>query len=486
MALDLVALGGAVDLKREKPPIGGSAYGLVDWDTRSILLTDFGSYPLSLEEKERQSAVVLSLEEKVPKYTEIAGRKIPVLPKIGPAFFSKDQENYLTPAKTDPFFPRCEILGEMERIYVIGTHAHADHIGGLVYLRKRYPQAQIFMTEPTLKLCMWSWRDSLKIARREGLGVFFTGWDVYDMAKSVTLVEQSCDLELGPFRVRLNRSGHILGGVNVLVSVKHLGGPRVFFTSDTSFEEQHTVAGAVLPHGVVDYVVSESTYAGKSGLSRKAVEDAFAHDVRACLDGSGKVLCPALAIGRSLELYAILEKHGITELFDVFVDGAACQTAEIYTAFGAVTDSIRKSFVKRRREREAVIQRQGPAVIIAPSGMLAGGRAVEHALHLAADPKNLIAFSSYQDPCSPGFRLLRLPIGQRVVFCEQPVEFNARVAEYKLSAHMNGDELLRMIDALKPECTFLVHGEERGMDSVISQSSRRVEKLFLNEPRQLA
>ena len=61
--------------------------------------------------------------------------------------------------------------------------------------------------------------------------------------------------------------------------------------------------------------------------------------------------------------------------------------------------------VSSPKDRQAVLAEEGPALILATSGMLTGGPSVEYFKGLARDSKNAMIFTCYQPPGSLGYRV---------------------------------------------------------------------------------
>ena len=87
-------------------------------------------------------------------------------------------------------------------------------------------------------------------------------------------------------------------------------------------------------------------------------------------------------------------------------------------------------------EQEAICKNETPKCVIASSGMLTGGASVTYAKGWAANEKNAIFLSGYQDAESPGRRLQELTQGDTLTFADgTSVTVNCQVERFKLSAH---------------------------------------------------
>lgn len=490
--LDLIALGGALDRKGVKPPIGGSSYVLkISSGGRVIaLVVDYGAYPLPEEARKLQTDLILSLEEQAVKYVSIGGLDFPLLDFDSNIFEALDDNDVLS-ERVEEFVPAHEVLADADEIWIIATHGHVDHAGAIPYLDKRYPgRVRVLMTAATQAICEWSWHDSLKIAYGKGHKLFYGASDVDSLLERTHVIAAGSSVEIGSSTLTFFPAGHISGAVSVLV--RSPCSPTVFFTGDMSITDQRTVKGALLPDCSVDYLISESTYGARtSARGRAQVEEKIAEEYLLQLRSGGRVLCPTLAVGRSRELFAILKAYGVTDEFPVYVDGAACKVALACAKLDGTDLEIERHCITTRALRRHVMRSGEPSVVIVPSGMLAGGHALGYLREWGTDPHTLVALSCYQHECSPGYRLLRVPQGGRVRMRNggdsfSTFQLNARVAQYALSAHMDQKDILGVIERLKPKGTFLVHGEEDSMDAIINASSSLAYKTYINEPIRLA
>jgi len=172
-------------------------------------------------------------------------------------------------------------------------------------------------------------------------------------------------------------------------------------------------------------------------------------------------------------------RRGHIPAFPVFVDGMVRAVNAVYGSFPeSLSPPLRRRIKKGESpfyseairavgapgEREAVLSGP-PCCIVASSGMLTGGASAFYAARLAAGAENLIAITGYQDEESPGRALLDLAAAggdkERVlVLNNQRVPASCRVETYSLSAHADAGELAALVQRLRPNSVYLVHGDQ--------------------------
>jgi Cft2 family RNA processing exonuclease len=264
--------------------------------------------------------------------------------------------------------------------------------------------------------------------------------------------------------VELFPAGHILGAVGVVITA---GNSRVTVTGDVSTPSQNqaSVSGLVVPDAArgSNLPIIESTYCRKGDFPLTREVERFIDTVRETVNGGGRVLVPAFALGRAQEVLLTLRKElpGVP----VLVDGLAKEISRIYeqqtasrhnplTIFGG---DIREVAPGTRREQYLAMRR---GVIVTTSGMLTGGPAITWARWLLPDPKAALLISGYQDEESVGAELLALADNQAPRFSleGEPIDVQATVAKFALSAHADRAGLASIITDVRPDEVMLVHG----------------------------
>jgi metallo-beta-lactamase family protein len=116
---------------------------------------------------------------------------------------------------------------------------------------------------------------------------------------------------------------------------------------------------------------------------------------------------------------------------------------------------------RRVDESKALNGRREPAVIVAASGMAAGGRVVHHLKRRLGDERTTVLFVGYQAAGTRGRALV--DGADEVCIHGERIRVRAEVRYLRsLSAHADREELLRWCRALPgaPKRTFLNHGED--------------------------
>ncbi len=229
-------------------------------------------------------------------------------------------------------------------------------------------------------------------------------------------------------------------------------------------------------------LILESTYGGRLHANRHAEERRLVETVAEVTAAGGKVLIPAFALGRAQEILLTLgefQRRGELAAVPVWADGMVRAICQAYSSFpealplalqeqGATFFSEQIRPVTGAAQRNALIWEPGPAVIVASSGMLAGGPSLAYARALAGQPQHAILLTGYQDEESPGRRLQEMAQRGRgtLRLGKDKIDVQGRLGTYSLSAHADTGQLVSLVETLDPAQVFLVHGDEDARDSL--------------------
>jgi predicted metal-dependent RNase len=434
------------------------------------------------------------------------------------------------------------------------THAHNDHQGALPILCRERPDLDVFCTPETADLTDYSLRDGASILAREaknkGVLPLYTRSDVGRACASLCELPMYTELVLHrngvEVRIEAIPAGHILGAASFHVRFVHpdRGEIRVSMNGDLSHDVLNTIPGfdkaryaAFRPH----VMVSEGTYGMEKHPPIAEERTRLRRMIAQAIRRGGPVLIPAFAIGRAQEVaflmydwnqrwvdwciehdvdhrvmpeanhryWDICEEIDALPWVPTYVDGLARNVTDLYemhperlapalqirfAASGRYLWSKEYNVWKvRAGMKQRILDSKTPFVVIAPSGMLAGGVIVPYILHFANDPLTLIAFQGYVDCEAPGWLLTQFEetppgnrkpwhypmedgtFGQVIIACE--------VASFRLSGHASGQALVELYEAAQPTHLILAHGNSRNLDHIRRVLTERMPDMVVRIPR---
>jgi len=383
------------------------------------------------------------------------------------------------------------LMGLYECDCVLITHAHLDHTGSLpaVYekIHSKGHKIPIYATPPTKAIANVLLNDTIKIKEVHGeygdLAIReFEKHLVEETIQSIHEMEFGLPFEAAPgIRVTFYPAGHILGAAMFLVEI---GNFCSLFTGDFCGVGQRTVSDYRLPEKLpeIDLLVCESTYAyRKTNTLLCDQQEAFILQVEEAIRRGGKVLIPAFAVGRSQEVITMLrqarESGQLREDFPIYTDGMVNQVCVVYDTnrvflhpdlrkkrgnlFFSQEGGIQHSpFNFRKSGTVEMFQKSPPCCVIASSGMLIdGSRSAAYASAMIEDAHNTILFTGYLDEESPGNKLLQANSHiKNFRLNHKEYEIKAKILPYHLSSHASLDQILAMVEHVKPRQVIFVHG----------------------------
>lgn len=405
---------------------------------------------------------------------------------------------------------------------LVVTHVHIDHVGRLPYLLAAGFTGPIYCSKPSAALLPLVIEDALKVGVTRNASIIEAC--LARLAAQLVPLEYKqwasipLTTEASSVQVRLCRAGHILGSAYVTFRVK---GDAICRPEGATYKKYHDVVfsgdlGApyspLLPAPQspyrADQLVLESTYGDRNHENRATRRQRLQHSLEHALRDSGTVLIPAFSIGRTQELLYELEhiihqnkqkavsrtRSGVSlrwEDIDIIIDSPlASRFTRVYRSLEPYWDAEAKRRVKAGRhplsfeqvttiddhdthlQTVSYLQRQTrPAIVIAASGMCAGGRIVNYLKALLGDERNDVLFVGYQAAGTPGRDILRYhdkPNGY-VIFDDERYPIHAKVQQISgYSAHAGQRDLLNFIKGMRvrPGKVHLVHGDDHAKQTL--------------------
>lgn len=375
---------------------------------------------------------------------------------------------------------------------VILSHAHIDHAGRLPLLVRHGFHGPIYATPATRDLCAIMLPDSANIQMKDAEFLARHGRakgpesdPLYNLADAIAVQ----DLMIGQPYKRINHlrkhlafefaeAGHILGSASVDMRLTEDGGHRLVFSGDVGRSGLPIIRDPDPPVGPIDTLIVESTYGNREHESTADAEQHLALVVRRVAARGGKILIPAFAVGRTQELiyslHQLVRSGGIPSL-PIYVDSPlAIDATAVFRMHPEVYDR-REKFLERTEQifdfhlvqytRDVAASKRlntlnGPAIIVAASGMAEAGRILHHLANHIGDHRNCVLFVGFQGEHTLGRRIQEgadsVKIFGEMVACRAEVE---TISGY--SAHADKNELRSWVKALGGPIkrAFVVHGE---------------------------
>ena len=380
---------------------------------------------------------------------------------------------------------------------VLLTHAHLDHCGLLPKLIREGFRGPVYCSPATADIARIVLLDSAKIqeedasakARRHALegrrGPYpevplYTTRDAEAVLPLLTPI--SCGTPVtaaAGIRAVFYEVGHILGSTMIKLDLHSNNVERtIVFTGDLGRNRMPILRDPEVCRSA-DYVVIESTYGDRIHEAADNIPDSLARILNETRRAGGKVVIPAFAIERTQELIYYLNgllNAGKISSVPVFLDSPmAGRITEVFKHHQELFDEETTSLISRGNrpyefpgmklvgsveESKAINKVNGPAVIIAGSGMCNGGRIKHHLVNTIGSPENTILFVGYQTKGTLGREILDGIKTVRILGRWYPVK--ARVEQvHGLSAHADRNELLAWLMEFDPppRRIFVTHGD---------------------------
>ena len=409
----------------------------------------------------------------------------------------------INPGAQDPSmaFPRFDMNEfNLERLdAVVISHAHLDHCGILPFLFKYGYDGPIYCSEPTQVLMTLHQLDYLDVHSREGEHSPYDQKDVREVVTHTVPLRYNVVTDVAPdIKLTLHNAGHILGS-----SIVHLhigeGLHNVVYSADFKFGRTMMLDPAMALFPRAETLIIESTYGGPDDImpDREGVEGRLVSIVNDTVEKGGKVLIPVPAVGRAQEIMLVLDaymRNGALRELPIYIEGMVNEATAIHTAFPEyLVRDIKEQIlhqdlnpfqsqyfhpVTHPGDREEIVA-GGPCVIIATSGMLEGGPAIDYFRHLAPDPRNTLAYVSYQVEGTLGNRI-KNGLKEVSLFAHdgkmEMVKVNMRVESIEgFSGHSDRNQLMGFIKRMVPKPTRIIvnHGERRKSD-IFAQNVNRI------------
>lgn len=383
---------------------------------------------------------------------------------------------------------------------LVVTHVHIDHVGRIPYLLAAGFKGPIICSEPSALLLPEVLADALKVGVTRDKQLID---QVLGLIRSrlVALPYQQWHQVWGDaatgVQVRLQRAGHILGSAYVECAATSAGlTERIVFSGDLGAPDAPLLTAPESPE-FCDRLVLESTYGDKNHEDRSHRRYRLKAVLEHALADGGTVLIPAFSIGRTQELLyeieSLIDEFSQQEVveglpwhrLDIVVDSPlAANFTSLYRQLADYWDEEARArvdggrhplafeqltLIDNHQEHLAAVDylaRSGrPCIVLAASGMCAGGRIVNYLKAMLDDERNDVVFVGYQAAGTPGRDILRYgPRGGWVNLDGEKIPIRAKVHELGgYSAHAGQIDLVRFVTGIVSPVreVRIVHGDKQ-------------------------
>lgn len=370
---------------------------------------------------------------------------------------------------------------------VLLTHGHLDHTGYLPRLVKYGFSGEIIGTKPTLQIAEIILKDSAKIqeedtarANKHKYSKHHPALPLYGLDdveatlplfKSKPLNEWQNINENIRYRFRYN--GHIIGATFIELQI---GDKTLVFSGDVGREIDPLLFPPEKPEKA-DLLFIEATYGNRFHPTR-SVADALEEIINRSTDRKGTIIIPSFSVERTqLLMYLLwqLKKSGKMPLVPIYMDSP--MSRNVLEVFHKNTTWHKLSLdecsemcteikcIKTIDETLALATTDYPKIIIAGSGMAAGGRVLTYFTKYLGDVKATILMAGYQAEGTRGRALLEG--AKEIKLYGKYFEVRATIENIEgLSGHADQNELINWMSLIKnkPNKIFIIHAEKDGAE----------------------
>lgn len=289
--------------------------------------------------------------------------------------------------------------------------------------------------------------------------------------------------------LKFYRSGHVLGGAVCVVKIKKIDGQVKYlgFSGDLGRDNGIILHSPETVQEPIDNWFTESTYGGRTHPQREEEINRLMALIREAVAENKKIIIPSFALERTQEMIYLISKHaanGDIPKIQIFLDSPMGEKiTEVFSSswhshdlfhgqeeltFNPFNPAQNKMLevVEGQEESSHLMEKQGPYIVIAGSGMCDAGRIRGHLRHSLFNDKTIVCLVGYMTEGSLGRKLKEHWPFIRMNGEEIPVK--AKVVDFEsFSAHADSPFLNEYAKRVINEShhpfkgIFIVHGEKK-------------------------
>ena len=372
---------------------------------------------------------------------------------------------------------------------VLLIHGHLDHTGYIPCLTKAGFSGDIIGTAPTLQIEEIILKDSAKIQKEDANSAnkhkyskrkpALPLYGLDDVEKTLPLFKPkplnewiAIDKNI---RYRFRYNGHIIGATFIELQI---GSKTLVFSGDIGRPSDPLLYTPEKPEQA-DILFIEATYRNRIHPARSAI-DGLEELINRCTERNGTIIIPSFSVERTqllMYLFWQLRKTGRMPNIPIYMDSPMCRN--VLEVFHKNTSWHKLSMdecsemcnvikrIKTMDETHALAADNHPKIIIAGSGMAAGGRVLTYFTKYLGDANATILMVGYQADGTRGRALLEG--AKEIKLYGKYFKVRAKIENLEgLSGHTNQNELISWLSNIKnkPEHIYIVHGEKEGTNGL--------------------
>jgi cleavage and polyadenylation specificity factor subunit 3 len=397
--------------------------------------------------------------------------------------------------------PNFDLLKDKPVDYCLISHAHQDHIGSLPFLVKKFPYVKIITTPQTRALAELTLHNSVSILKKEIIEddfEFYSHDEVDLLIKMIDYKEYKNEFELNSYHqskeAKVNctfyDAGHILGSAGILLeNYNH----KIFYTGDINLTAQTFLSAGQLPETKVDTLILETTYGATDSelfLDWNSESVRFTQEANKILNNGGSVLVPVFSLGKMQEMLAtiwlLMQKRKLTTV-DIYTGGLGTKISRDYDYNRFVVNRVDEEFELNTIPQKDYYEISNPeeffrhpCIVLASSGMMIKDTSsFTFAKHWLKHIDSAIFTVGHMDSETPGYLIANSGRGNKIQLTdnEEKTEVNCVIKNFKFSAHARREDLLKIVNTLKPDNVILLHGDEEAIDWIGSSILKKDKNL---------
>jgi len=310
--------------------------------------------------------------------------------------------------------------------YLLITHSHIDHVGLVPKLFRDGFRGKIYTTEPTKDLMQLVLSDSQQLMEKEftegGNRPLFSRGDVEGALGLIKTAKYGRKIKLADNTYfKFNDAGHMLGSAIIELWARK---KKIVFSGDLG-NSPSPLLNPPKKIKEADYILVESTYGDRMHENKNERRGVLENIIEETYRNKGVLMIPAFAVERTQELLCELNELVVNcriPQLPIFIDSPlAIKATEIYMKYPEYFNKEARDFIlgghdlfkfsglkytEQVEESKAINRISPPKIIIAGSGMSAGGRILFHEKLYLPDAKSCLLITNFQVKGSPGRQLL--------------------------------------------------------------------------------